>query len=55
MNEQNQWRQMEDVIKAIKGVESAIQEWTTELREHNTQMESLNLSIAALARAAQGI
>lgn len=55
MNEQNQWRQMEDVIKAIKGVESAIQEWTTELQEHNRQMENLNLSMAALARAAQGI
>ena len=55
MNEQNQWRQTEEVIKAIKGVEGAIKEWTEELREHNTQMENLNLSMAELARAAQGI
>ena len=55
MNEQNQWRQTEEVIKAIKGVEGAIKEWTQELREHNIQMENLNLSIEQLVNAAKGI
>ena len=55
MNEQNQWRQMEDVIKAIKGVESAIKEWTEELREHNRWMENLNLNMEQLVNAAKGI